>query len=192
LAVAAGAHPIAVVSEESRGDYAMKLGAVGWINRKDYSHWGLPPHISDREGQREWTNGARAFGKRIWEIAGERRGPAIVIEHPGEETVSTSIFVCEPGGMVAICAGTSGYEAMVDLRYHWTRQKRFQGSHGTNDEQARAYNELVCDGVIDPCRGEVITFDEIPAAHAAMGRGENVFGNVVALVGAANEDEGRE
>ena len=32
---------------------------------------------------------------------------------------------------------------MVDLRYHWTRQKRFQGSHGTNDEQARAYTELV-------------------------------------------------
>jgi crotonyl-CoA carboxylase/reductase len=192
LAVAAGAHPIAVVSEESRGEYAMKLGAVGWINRKDFSHWGIPPHISDREGQKEWTNGARAFGKRIWEIAGERRGPDLVIEHPGEETVPTSIFVCEPGGMVVICAGTSGYEAMVDLRYHWTRQKRFQGSHGTNDEQARAYNELVRAGTIDPCRGQVISFEEIPEAHAAMGRGENVFGNVVALVGAADEDEGRE
>jgi crotonyl-CoA carboxylase/reductase len=80
----------------------------------------------------------------------------------------------------------------VDLRYHWTRQKRFQGSHGTNDEQARAYNNLVCDGTIDPCRGQVISFEQIPEAHAAMGRGENVFGNVVALVGAADEDEGRE
>jgi crotonyl-CoA carboxylase/reductase len=192
LAVAAGALPIAVVSEEERGDYVTKLGAVGWINRKEFSHWGLPPHISDSEGQREWTAGARAFGKRIWEIAGERRGPNIVIEHPGEATVPTSIFVCETGGMVVICAGTTGYEAVVDLRYHWTRQKRFQGSHGTNDDQARAYNDLVCKGVIDPCRGRVIGFNEIPAAHAAMSRGENVYGNVVALVGATSEDEGRE
>lgn len=192
LVVAAGALPVAVVSEEARGDYVTKLGAVGWINRQEFSHWGLPPHISDREGQREWTGGARAFGKRIWEIAGERRGPNIVVEHPGEATVPTSIFVCETGGMVVICAGTTGYEAVVDLRYHWTRQKRFQGSHGTNDEQARAYNELVCKGLIDPCRGRVIGFNEIPAAHVAMSRGENVFGNVVALVGATSDDEGRE
>jgi len=192
LATAAKALPVAVVSEEARGNYAEKLGAIGSINRRDFNHWGLPPHISDTAGQREWMTGARAFGKRIWEIAGERRGPNIVIEHPGEATVPTSIFLCETGGMVVICAGTTGYEATVDLRYHWTRQKRFQGSHGTNDEQARAYNDLVCRGAVDPCLGRVIDFHEIPAAHAAMGRGDNVFGNVVALVGAANKDEGRQ
>ena len=192
LAVAAKALPIAVVSDESRGAYVEKLGAIGWINRQEYHHWGLPPHIADAAGQREWMNGARAFGKRIWEIAGDKRGPNLVIEHPGEATVPTSIFVCETGGMVVICAGTTGYEATVDLRYHWTRQKRFQGSHGTNDEQARAYNDLVCKGVVDPCLGRVIDFTEIGEAHAAMGRGENVFGNVVALVGATSRDEGRQ
>ena len=192
LALAAKALPIAVVSDESRGAYVEKLGAIGWINRQEYHHWGLPPHIADTAGQREWMNGARAFGKRIWEIAGDERGPNLVIEHPGEATVPTSIFVCETGGMVVICAGTTGYEATVDLRYHWTRQKRFQGSHGTNDEQARAYNDLVCTGVVDPCLGRVIDFTEIGEAHAAMARGENVFGNVVALVGATSRDEGRQ
>jgi crotonyl-CoA carboxylase/reductase len=192
VALAAKALPIAVVSDETRGEYVTKLGAVGWINRSDFTHWGIPPHISDAAGQKEWSSGARAFGKRIWDIAGERRGPNMVIEHPGEATVPTSIFVCETGGMVVICAGTSGYEAVVDLRYHWTRQKRFQGSHGTNDDQARAYNELVIDGVIDPCLGRVIDFADIPEAHAAMGRGENVFGNVVALVGATDSDDGRQ
>lgn len=191
LALAARAVPIAVVSSEERGEYVSRLGAAGWINRSDFNHWGIPPHISDVEGQREWASEARAFGKRIWEIAGERRGPDIVIEHPGQDTVPTSIFVCESGGMVVICAGTSGYEATVDLRYHWTRQKRFQGSHGTNDEQAWAYNQLVHEGKIDPCLGRVIGFDEIPEAHAAMGRGENVFGNVVALVGARDANDGR-
>ena len=47
-----------------------------------------------------------------------------------------------------------------DLRYHWVRQKRLQGSHGSNDEQARAYNQLVYDGKIDPCRGEVYSFEQ--------------------------------
>jgi crotonyl-CoA carboxylase/reductase len=186
-----GALPVAVVSGEERGAYAQKVGAVGWINRRDFDHWGIPPRVDDVAGQKEWTASARAFGKRLWEIIGERRGPAIVFEHPGQDTIPTSIFLCEPGGMVVICAGTTGYDAVVDLRYHWTRQKRFQGSHGTNDEQALAYNELVCLGKIDPCLGKVRAFTEIPSAHEAMARGEDVFGNVVCLVGAAEPGTGR-
>lgn len=185
LVALAGATPVAVVSDPERGAYAQKFGAAGWINRRDFGHWGIPPLVDDKAGQKEWTQSGRAFGKRIWEIVGERKDPAIVFEHPGMATIPTSILVCEPGGMVVICAGTTGYDAMVDLRYHWTRQKRLQGSHGTNDAQATAYNELVLAGKIDPCLGRTIAFHEIGAAHAAMGRGEGVFGNVVALVGAA-------
>ncbi|RQN02435.1 crotonyl-CoA carboxylase/reductase [Aeromicrobium camelliae] len=191
LARHAGAQAVAVVSDDERGRYAEKLGAVGYINRRDFSHWGIPPLVDDAAGQKEWTAEARRFGKRIWEIVGERKDPAIVFEHPGSATIPTSIFVCEPGGMVVICAGTTGYDAMVDLRYHWTRQKRLQGSHGTNDEQARAYNDLVRAGHIDPCLGRTVAFDELPAAHAEMGRGEQVFGNIVGLVAAADENEGR-
>jgi len=93
--------------------------------------------------------------------------------------------------MVVICAGTTGYDAVVDLRYHWTRQKRLQGSHGTNDEQAAAFNDPACAGRIDPCLGKVISFGGLPRAHAAMGRGEEVFGNVVALVGSGEPGLGR-
>ena len=63
----------------------------------------------------------------------------------------TSIFVCDTGGMVVICAGTTGYNAVVDLRYLWMRQKRFQGSHFANDEQAKGLNDLVLAGKVDPC-----------------------------------------
>lgn len=192
LARLAGAVPVAVVSAPERGAYAEKFGAAGWINRHDFQHWGIPPRVDDVAGQKEWTAGARAFGKRIWDIVGERKDPALVFEHPGEATIPTSIFVCASGGMVVICAGTTGYDAVVDLRYHWTRQKRLQGSHGTNDGQARAYNELVCSGAIDPALGRIIRFGEIGAAHAAMGRGEEVFGNVSALVGAAAPGTGGE
>lgn len=184
LAAHAGALPVAVVSDERRGEYCRKLGALGFINRREFDHWGIPPHWDDVAGQREWTASARAFGSKIWEIIGDRRNPNIVIEHPGEATLPTSIFVCERGGMVVTCAATTGYSGTVDLRYHWVLQKRLQGSHGSNDDQAIAFNQLICDGAIDPCLGEVLSFDRVPTAHHAMGEGENVFGNRVVLVGA--------
>ena len=191
LAAVHGAKAVAVVSDDERGEYCKNLGAVGYINRNNFSHWGIPPHWTDEAGQKEWTAGCRAFGKAIWDFLGEKRNPDIVFEHPGESTIPTSIFVCEAGGMVVICAGTTGYSAMVDLRYHWVRQKRLQGSHGSNDEQARAYNQLVCDGKIDPCLAEVYSFEDIGKAHYDMEQGKVVFGNRVALVGASTPGLGR-
>jgi crotonyl-CoA carboxylase/reductase len=191
LVKAAGGRAVAVVSDAERGAYAMKYGAIGYINRREFSHWGVPPLVHDKAGQKEWSAGARAFGKKLWEIVGHREDPALVFEHPGAATIPTSIFMCRPGGMVVICAGTTGFDAMVDLRYHWTRQKRLQGSHGTNDEQAYAYNDLVRHRKIDPVLGRIIGFDELGAAHSAMGRGEGVFGNISALVGAASPSLGR-
>jgi crotonyl-CoA carboxylase/reductase len=93
--------------------------------------------------------------------------------------------------MVAICAGTTGYTAVVDLRYHWVRQKRLQGSHGTNDAQAYAYNQLVIDGKIDPCVGDVFSFEEVGRAHQEMEAGLGAEGNRVVLVGAPTRDLGR-
>jgi crotonyl-CoA carboxylase/reductase len=187
----AGGVPVAVVSSAEKGAYVMEVGATGYINRKDFTHWGIPPHWTDTAGQREWTKAAQAFGKRIWEIVGERRNPAIVFEHPGEDTMATSMFVCEPGGMVVICAGTSGYSPTVDLRYLWTRQKRLQGSHGTNDEQAYAYNQLLIDNRIGPGLGEVRRFDEVGEVHQEMLEGRLSNGNAVVLVGADSPESGR-
>jgi crotonyl-CoA carboxylase/reductase len=191
LVNAAGGRAIAVVSGDDRGEFAMKYGASGYIDRRHFDHWGIPPLVDDTAGQKQWTASARAFGKKIWDLAGARQDPAIVFEHPGAATTPTSIFVCQPGGMVVICAGTTGFDAMVDLRYHWTRQKRFQGSHGTNDAQAIAYNDLVRAEKIDPCVGRVLGFDQIPRAHAEMGRGEEVFGNTVILIGSDHPERGR-
>jgi crotonyl-CoA carboxylase/reductase len=187
----AGGIPVAVVSSAERGEYCRSLGAAGFVDRTEFSHWGTPPHWTDEAGQQEWTAQARAFGKRIWEAVGERRSPAIVFEHPGEETIPTSILVCENRGMVVICAGTTGYSAVVDLRYHWTRQKRLQGSHGTNDEQANAYNDLVRSGAIDPAMTRVLPFEDIPRAHQEMAEGRHGTGNTSILVGAPEPGLGR-
>jgi crotonyl-CoA carboxylase/reductase len=71
------------------------------------------------------------------------------------------------------------------------RQKRLQGSHGSNDQQAIAYNQLMHDEKIDPCLGIVYSFDQIGQAHYDMEQGKTVLGNRVALVGAEKPGLGR-
>jgi crotonyl-CoA carboxylase/reductase len=179
-----GGKAVAVVSSEDKSEFCLKLGAAGTINRREFSHWGMPPHWTDTDAYSEWILGAKAFGKALWEAAGERRSPRIVFEHPGEDTIPTSIFVCDTGGMVVICAGTSGYNAVSDLRYLWMRQKRLQGSHFANDQQSAAFNQLVLDGRIDPCLSRTFEFAQIPAAHQLMSENRHPEGNMAALVSA--------
>ncbi len=181
---AAGGIPIAVVSGDDKVDYCTKLGAKGVINRKKFNHWGMLPHWKDTEAYGRWLQGARAFGKAIWDILGEKKSPRIVFEHPGEDTVPTSIFACDTGGMVVICAGTTGYNATIDLRYHWMRQKRFQGSHFANDEQAEGVNDLVIAGKVDPCLSRVFEFAETGACHQLMRENKHPSGNMAILVNA--------
>lgn len=187
IAKAAGAHPIAVVSSDDKVDYCKKLGAVGVINRRNFTHWGPQPDWRDAKAYAEWLGGCRAFGKAIWEIAGSRVSPRIVFEHPGETTVPTSIFVCDTGGMVVICAGTTGYNATMDLRYHWMRQKRFQGSHFANDDEAKGFNDLVIEGKIDPCLSKTWKFEETGDAHQLMRENKHPHGCMSILVNAKQE-----
>jgi len=177
-----GGIPIAVVSSEDKFEYCVDLGAKGCINRKEFDHWGMMPHWTDDEAYGKWAKGARAFGAKIWEILGERKSPAIVFDHPGEDTVPTSIFACDTAGMVVICAGTTGFNAVVDLRYLWMRQKRLQGSHFANDEQAGAFNQLVLDKKISPCLSQAYSFEEIPQTHQLMFEGRQPPGVMAALV----------
>ena len=84
------------------------------INRNDFDHWGMLPHWKDQAAYGQWLKGRQGVRRRpIWEILGEKRGVDVVFEHPGETTIPTSILVCETGGMVTICAGTT------DLMRRW-------------------------------------------------------------------------
>jgi crotonyl-CoA carboxylase/reductase len=184
IATAAGGIPIAVISNDDKIEFCRRLGAKGCVNRKHFTHWGMMPHWKDTAAYATWAKGARAFGAALWEALGERRNPRIVFEHPGEDTVPTSIFVCDTGGMVVICAGTTGYNAVADLRYLWMRQKRFQGSHFANDDDARALNALVLAGKVDPCLSETFGFDQIGHVHQLMHDNRHPHGNMACLVNA--------
>jgi len=189
IAKAKGAIPVAVTSGAERGEYSVKLGARGYIDRRPFTHWGVIPDWRDDAAFAEWSKGARAFGKALWDAVGERRNPRIVFEHPGETTIPTSIFVCDNGGMVVICAGTTGYHAAVDLRYLWMRQKRLQGSHFANDEQCAALNDMVTRGEVDPCLSRTFPFHEVGVAHQLMYENSHPMGNMAILVGARDADQ---
>jgi crotonyl-CoA carboxylase/reductase len=179
----AGGRPVAVVSSDEKGEYAKGLGAVGYINRKEFGHWGVPP-AWDSPDWKAWFDGAKAFGKAFWDVLGSKESPRIVFEHPGQDTIPTSNFVCDRGGMIVICAGTSGYDTMIDVRYLWYMQKRYQGSHLFNDEQARAFNRLVVDGKLRTTIGGVYPYDQSGHVHQLMGDGALPEGNVSVLINA--------
>ena len=179
---AAGGRAVAVVSGDSKNEFCKKLGAVGVIDRRKFDHWGKLPRWSDDIEYGLWLKGARAFGAAFWEALGEKKNPTIVFEHPGETTLPTSGFMCETGGMVVICAGTTGYNATLDLRYHWMRQKRLQGSHFANDDQARGLNDLVIAGKVDPCNSKVFAFADTGTCHQLMRENLHPSGNMSILV----------
>jgi crotonyl-CoA carboxylase/reductase len=183
LIAASGANAIGVISDESKRDYVMGLGAKGVINRKDFDCWGQMPKVNSPE-YNTWVKSARGFGKAIWEITGKGVDVDMVFEHPGESTFPVSCLVVKRGGMVVFCAGTTGFNITFDARYVWMRQKRIQGSHFAHLKQAAAANKFVIDRRVDPCMSEVFAFKDIPAAHTKMWKNQHAPGNMAVLVNA--------
>ena len=179
----AGANAIGVISDESKRDFVLSLGAKGVLNRKDFDCWGQMPKVNTAE-YKAWFAEARKFGKAIWDITGKGVNVDMVFEHPGESTFPVSVFVVKKGGMIVICAGTTGFNLTMDARYLWMHQKRVQGSHFANLQQASAANQLMLERRLDPCMSEVLPWGELPAAHMMMLRNEHKPGNMAVLVSA--------
>ncbi|MBS0564117.1 MAG: zinc-binding dehydrogenase, partial [Proteobacteria bacterium] len=156
-------------------------GAKGVINRNEFKCWGQLPKVNSAE-YNDWLKEARRFGKAIWDITGKGVSVDMVFEHPGEATFPVSALVCKKGGMVVICAGTSGFNCTFDVRYMWMHQKRLQGSHFAHLKQAASANKLMVERRLDPCMSEVFPWAEIPRAHMLMRKNQHKPGNMAVLV----------
>lgn len=184
LIAISGANAIGVISDESKRDFVMSLGAKGVVNRNDYDCWGQLPPVMDTEKYGAYMKKCREFGKGIWEITGKGNDVDFVFEHPGEQTFPVSCFVVKRGGMVVFCAGTTGFNLTFDARFVWMRQKRIQGSHFANLLQASQANQLVIERRLDPCMSEVFSWADIPRAHTKMWKNQHKPGNMAVLVSA--------
>ncbi|MGC2857287.1 crotonyl-CoA carboxylase/reductase [Novispirillum sp. DQ9] len=181
LCATVGANAIGVISDESKRDFVMSLGAKAVLNRKDFDCWGQLPKVNG-EGFKEYMGEVRKFGKAIWDITGKGKDVDIVFEHPGEQTFPVSCNVVKRGGMVVFCAGTTGFNLTFDARFVWMRQKRIQGSHFAHLKESAQANQLVIERRIDPCMSEVFSWEDIPKAHTKMLRNQHKPGNMAVMV----------
>jgi crotonyl-CoA carboxylase/reductase len=180
LCAVSGANAIGVVSEDSKVEYVLSMGAKAVLNRREYNCWGQLPKVNG-PGFAEYMKEVGKFGKAIRAITGNR-DPDMVFEHPGEQTFPVSVRVVKRGGMVVICAGTTGYNLTMDARYLWMHQKRVQGSHFAHLYHAAQANQLVIDRRVDPAMGEVFPWERIPDAHEKMLANQHMPGNMAVLV----------
>lgn len=178
----AGARAIAVVSSEEKAKLAMELGAFATINRKEFPNLQLRDDETP-EQEKARMKDIKAFGKRIWEILGEKKGPDVVFEHPGAATFPASVFLANRFGRIVICGATTGYNLTFDVRHLWMRQKSIIGSHFADAGQASRANKLMLQGLVRPVMTRLFKYDEIPHAHQLMFENK-LHGTVSCLVGA--------
>ncbi|MEM9195902.1 MAG: zinc-binding dehydrogenase, partial [Myxococcota bacterium] len=182
LVKAMGGRGIAVVSNEEKGQLAKELGAYGVIDRREFSGLQYRPDETP-EQEKARMKVTKAFGKRIWEILGERKGPDVVFEHVGRSTFPASVFLANHFGRIVICGATTGYQLTFDVRHLWMHQKRIIGSHFADADSARRANRLIHQGLVKPVMTKLFQWDELGEAHQLMYENK-LHGTVSCLVGA--------
>jgi crotonyl-CoA carboxylase/reductase len=190
LCAAAGADAVGVVASEEKGELVKQLGAVDYIDRREFGEMmRTPENLDDPAKDSERARASRAFAKRVKSILGE--APDIVFEHVGNATFPTSVFTVKPFGKVVICGATTGFNLDFDVRYLWMRQKEIVGSHGANAYQAMKANKLVAAGRIRPLLSQTMDFAAVPEAHQLMLENKHL-GKIAIRVGAEDNEAGRD
>ncbi|MAQ18320.1 MAG: crotonyl-CoA carboxylase/reductase [Sandaracinus sp.] len=182
LCKAAGCRAIAVVSSDDKAEHAMALGAHGVINRKDFPDLQFRPD-EDEERKKKRFGAMKAFGKKIWEVLGEKKSVEVVFEHPGRATFPASVWLASKFGRIVICGATTGYDLTFDVRHLWMSQKRIIGSHFADADSAGRANKLIMQGQVKPVLTETFEWKDLAEAHQKMYRNE-VYGTIACLVGA--------
>jgi crotonyl-CoA carboxylase/reductase len=187
LAKAAGANAVGVVSSDEKGELVKQLGAVGYVNRNEFSGMMRKGGESPEE-EKERFGVTRAFAKQVKSILGD--APDIVFEHVGQATFPTSVFTVKPFGKVVICGATSGYTLDFDVRYLWMKQKEILGSHFANAYECMRANQLMAEGKVRPVLSEAMGFEGVPEAHQMLHENRHA-GKITIMVGATDKDEGK-
>ncbi len=187
LCALTGADAVGVVSSDEKGDLITQLGAIGYINRGDYS--GMMRQGGETvEEEKARFKESRRFCRAVEEKLGGP--PDIVFEHVGRATFPTSVLCVKPFGKVVICGATSGYQLDFDVRYLWMRQKEIIGSHFANAWEAMKANELIEESKVRPVLWQTMGFEGVAEAHQLL-RDNRHLGKIAILVGATAEGQGR-
>jgi crotonyl-CoA carboxylase/reductase len=177
-----GATAVGIVSSPAKGELARSVGCDHIMYRDEYPDLPYQPNETPERAKAR-LEATKKFGKKFWDLIGERKGPDVVFEHVGQETFPTSVFLANRMGRIVICGATSGFQLSFDVRHLWMRQKSIVGSHFANAEECHRANELVHQGKVKPVLTETFEYARIPEAHDLMYRNKHM-GTIACLVSA--------
>src|SRR5687767_1681606 len=107
LCATSGANAIGVVSEEDKRDFVMQLGAKGVINRKKFDCRSQLPTVNSPACTAGATAASKPGGPSC-EPTGTGVNLWLASADPGEAKFPVAVLMAQRGGMVVICAGTTG------------------------------------------------------------------------------------
>jgi alcohol dehydrogenase len=125
------------------------------------------------------NTGTEEFSRRVWDLTG-KQGAEVVIDYNGRDTWPGSIRCTRHGGRLVTCGATTGFEAVTDLRYVWTRELDILGSDGWTRDDLRAILDLVDEGEIVPVIHGVYPLSRIREAESEIEE-RRAFGKVVVV-----------
>jgi NADPH:quinone reductase-like Zn-dependent oxidoreductase len=107
-----------------------------------------------------------------------KRGVDVVVEHVGAATWPKSLESLAPGGRLATCGATTGYNAGIDLRYLFSKQWSLLGSFLGSMGELHQVLKFVFGKQLKPVIDRVYPLAEIRAAHERLENKEQ-FGKVI-------------
>jgi alcohol dehydrogenase len=144
LAAGAGARVIAVASSQEKLAALRRLGAADCIEA--------------RGGE---------FSAEVWRLT-NKQGADVVVDYTGQATWPASIRATRRGGRILTCGATTGFEAVTDLRYVWTREHSIIGSDGWTREDLEQLLVLVAEGRLTPLIDRIVGLSGVAAAEQAL------------------------
>jgi alcohol dehydrogenase len=119
------------------------------------------------------------WGGDIWRLTG-KRGADVVVDYIGRETWPASIRCTRYGGRLVTCGATTGFEAVTDLRYVWTRELNILGSDGWRRDDLDRLVADVRSGALDPVVHGVFPLSRAREAVAEIEE-RRAFGKVIVV-----------
>lgn len=122
----------------------------------------------------------QSFREEVMKLTG-KRGADIVFEHVGEKTWPESIKTLARGGRLVTCGATTGYNAVTDLRYLFSKNLQIFGSIMGSKGELLRIADFFRAGRFQPVIDRVMPLAEAQEAHRILARREQ-FGKIVLQV----------
>ena len=181
LCAAAGAG-IGVISDESKREYVLSLGAKGVINRKNFKCWGQLPTVSAAEFEAYMKGGAQVR-QSDWEFT-DKKDVDMVFEHPGETDVPDLMLRGQARRHGGVLRRNDRLQPHLRRAIRLDAAEAHPGLALRPLEAGRGGQQVRHRAPHRPLPVGSVPWDQIPLAHTKMWKNQHAPGNMAVLVNA--------